>query len=72
MKTFTRFDLEEQIQQSWSIVDDIKLLQEKLSDTGLTQEEIVNYLAGLQAIYNLKFENMFHTFEQLVAQKKIL
>lgn len=72
MKTFTRFDLEEQIQQSWSIVDDIKLLQEKLSDTGLTQEEIVNYLAGLQAIYSLKFENMFHTFEQLVAQKKIL
>jgi len=36
-----------------------------------SKSPISNYLMGLEAIYDLKFQQMFHTFSELVKQKKI-
>jgi hypothetical protein len=71
-----RFDLEQQILDCWKIVDDIKLLDKnvlegKIEGGNLTQDEISNYLLGLESIYELKFEQLFDTFGSLIKQKKI-
>ena len=71
-----RFDLEQQILECWKIIDDIKLLDKnvlegKVEGGTLTQDEISNFLLGLETIYNLKFEQMFDTFSKLVNEKKI-
>jgi hypothetical protein len=71
-----RFDLEQQILDCWKIVDDIKLLDKnvlegKIEGGNLTQDEISNYLLGLESIYELKFQQLFDTFGSLIKQKKI-
>jgi hypothetical protein len=71
-----RFDLEQQILDCWKIIDDIKLLDKnvlegKIEGGNLTQDEISNYLLGLESIYKLKFEQLFDTFGSLIKQSKI-
>ena len=71
-----RFDLEQQIMGCWSIIEDIKLLntyvlEGKIEGGEMTQDEIANYLLGLESIYHLKFEQMFNTFSTLVNSKQI-
>ena len=71
-----RFDLEQQILNCWNIIEDIKLLDKnvlegKIEGGSLTHDEISNYLLGLETIYNMKFEQMFATFSDLIKQSKI-
>jgi hypothetical protein len=66
-----RFDLEQEIMQCWSIVDDVKLLQTFVSDEPYTEDFLQNYLLGLQTIYQTKFERLFNTFEQLVRNREL-
>jgi hypothetical protein len=71
-----RFDLEQQIFECWKIIDDIKLLDKnvlegKIEGGSLTQDEISNYLLGLETIYELKFEQLFATFGDLIKSKQI-
>jgi len=71
-----RFDLEQQIMNCWNIIEDIKLLDKnvlegKIEGGNLTQDEISNYLLGLETIYNMKFEQMFATFSDLIKTKQI-
>lgn len=71
-----RFDLEQQILECWKIVDDIRLLDKnilegKVEGGSMTQDEISNYLLGLESIYELKFQQMFDTFGKLISQKKV-
>lgn len=70
-----RFDLEQQIMNCWTIIEDIKLLDKnvlegKLEGGEMTKDEISNYLLGLESIYDLKFQQMFDTFSNLVKQTK--
>jgi len=71
-----RFDLEQQIMNCWNIIEDIKLLDKnvlegKIEGGELTQDEISNYLLGLESIYDLKFTQLFDTFSTLVRNKQI-
>jgi hypothetical protein len=64
-----RFDLESDIMNCWSIVEDIKELNRCMLDRRkMTEDEISNYLLGLETIYQVKFERLFETFEKLVQQ----
>jgi hypothetical protein len=70
-----RFDLEQQILDCWKIIDDIKLLDKnvlegKVEGGNLTNDDISNYLLGLESIYELKFQQMFATFGDLIKAKK--
>jgi predicted nucleic-acid-binding protein len=73
-----RFDLEQQILNCWSVVDDIKTLRwqimENNSEKSITAmtDKVDNYLLGLEHIYQAKFEYMFHVFETLIQDKKII
>lgn len=66
------FDLEQQIMQCWNVVDDIKLLYNHFGDNpkfeGLdpkAEDEIMNILLGLESVYQLRFDTMFRTFEDV-------
>lgn len=71
-----RFDLEQQIMNCWNIVQDIALLDKNVLEGkpeggAMTHDEISNYLLGLESIYELKFQQLFDTFSQLVKSKQI-
>lgn len=66
-----RFDLEQDIMNCWSVVDDIKELSRSMLDRRtMTEDEVSNYLLGLETIYQVKFERLFETFEQMVHNRK--
>ena len=54
------FELEQQILDTWRITDDIRLMAS--GDTTVAD------FAGIAALYELKYQRMWETFEQLVAQ----
>lgn len=69
------FDLEQQIMQCWNMVDDVDMLYYHLGDDpkfiGLSAEaedEMMNLLLGLKSIYDLKFQRMWKTFEDVCAE----
>lgn len=65
----TRFDLEQDIMNCWSVVDDVKELSRCMLDRRkMTEDEISNYLLGIETIYQVKFERLFETFEMLIRQ----
>lgn len=56
----------------WNVVTDIRTLNQQYQDVGnLTQDQVANYLLGLETIYQVKFEQLFAQFESLVSQGKI-
>ena len=66
------FDLEQQIMQCWNVVDDIKLVYHHFGDNprfeGLdpkAEDELMNLLLGLESMYQLKFDTLFRTFEDV-------
>jgi hypothetical protein len=65
----SRFDLEQDIMNCWSVVDDIKELNRCMLDRRkMTDDEVSNYLLGLETIYQVKFERLFETFEMLISK----
>lgn len=54
-----RFDLEQDIMQTWAIIDDLKLLQ---------NSELRN---AIIAIYDAKFAKLFETFSELIEERKL-
>ena len=66
----TRFDLEQDIMNCWQVVDDIKAVYycEKLYDD---ENEMQNALLGLFTLYQIKFDKLFSTFEEMVEDRKI-
>lgn len=53
-----RFDLEQQIMQCWSMVDDVKMFAEQ----GAPSDEF----AALATVYHRKFVTLFDTFELML------
>ena len=69
-----RFDLEQGILKCWNVTDDIDMVYRKVMDNPdeLDVDEISNLLLGIKSLYDLKFDELFNTFEQLIHDKKIL
>ena len=65
-----RFDLEQEILSCWHIVDDLKTVYstERLYTD---EDEMQNVLLGLYTLYQLKFENLFNTFQVLVQNGEV-
>ena len=66
-----RFDLEQNILDCWKITDDINLLYRNVMEEELDKDKISNVLLGLQAIYSMRFEQLWETFETVVRNKEI-
>ena len=66
-----RFDFEQEIMACWNIVEELKVLHEGVLERDLTSDQVSNILSGMTELYQMKFEILFETFEQLVRNKEI-
>jgi hypothetical protein len=69
------FDLEQKIMQCWNVTDDIDMLYQYFGDDPFFKgmdpkhaDEIMNCMLGLHHLYKVKFEQMWHTFEEVVGE----
>ncbi len=67
-----RFMFEEKIMDCWRIVDDVRDLNTQYMNGSMTEDQVANYLLGLETIYQIKFEQLFHMFEKMVQEDQIL
>ena len=63
--TKTRFDMEQEIMQVWQVLDDIKLLSTREGTEKADWDAVVR-------LYQIRFETLFETFEQLIKRGAIL
>ena len=56
----------------WSVTSDIDTLCEGVLESDMTTDQIANTLLGMKQLYELKFDKMFRTFEQLIQNKSIV
>ena len=68
---YDRFDLEQLILKNWEVVTEIKHLREHM-ETNPTQDQVENYLLGLETIYEVKFNKLWDCFEELCQHQKIV
>ena len=61
----TRFDMEQEIMTAWQVLDDIKMLSAR---DGTTKED----WDAVVRLYQIRFETLFETFEQLIKDRAIL
>ena len=64
-KTKTRFDMEQEIMQAWQVLDDIKMLSAR---EGTDRED----WDAVARLYQIRFETLFETFEQMIKDRAIL
>jgi hypothetical protein len=60
LKTVDRFDLEQQIMQCWSMVDDLRAF----ANSGATTDEF----QALAKVYDRKFDILFETFSTMISE----
>ena len=64
-KTKTRFDMEQEIITAWQVLDDIKMLSAREGTEKADWDAVVR-------LYQIRFETLFETFEQLIKAGTIL
>lgn len=64
MSKLDRFDLEESIMNCWSMVDDVRMIRERVA----TEDEVIQLIKSVEVLYQAKFEELFLIFEKLVNQ----
>jgi hypothetical protein len=73
-----RFDFEQQIVKCWSVVDDLKDLDEGLFEGWLTcdQDNVSTHLLGIANSYDVRFHKLWNLFEtvhmNMVRENKML
>ncbi len=66
-----RFDLEQDIMNCWQVVDDLKTLSRRYLDGAeMSEDEVANVLIGIESLYQIKFEQLFGTFEQCIKSRQ--
>jgi hypothetical protein len=65
---FDRIEMETQIMSCWNITSDLKDLTEGVLEYDMSPDQIANALMGIQELYEIRFDKLFRTFEQLVNQ----
>lgn len=69
------FDLEQEIMQAWNVVDDIDMLYTYFGNdpsfvgmSAKAEDEMMNLLLGLKSLYDVKFDKLFKTFENVTRE----
>jgi hypothetical protein len=67
LESIDRFDLEQEIMKCWNVTDDLDvLLSRYLDGPEMSVDEVSNVILGLSSLYQLKFQKLWDTFEQLL------
>ena len=64
-KPKTRFDMEQEIMQAWQVLDDIKMLSAR---EGTDKQD----WDAVHRLYQIRFETLFETFEQMIKDGAVL
>ena len=67
--TKDRFDLEQDIMKCWNVTEDIDNFIAARED--MSEDQQLNYLIGLKHIYEVKFNNLWTTFESCIRERSI-
>ena len=67
--TKDRFDLEQDIMKCWNVCEDIQNFID--ARDGLSEDDQLNYLIGLKTMYEVKFNNLWTTFENCIKTKQL-
>ena len=60
-----RFDLEQKILEAWHVVDDLKLLTERLEY--MNEDQVFSAVHGLQIFADMRCESLWKTFEHCIS-----
>ena len=63
--TKTRFDMEQEIMTAWQVLDDIRMLSAR---EGTDKQD----WDAVTRLYQIRFETLFETFEQLIRDGAVL
>ena len=69
MKPKDRFDLEQEIMNCWKVTNDIDSVAHFVGQINIDakdQDALLNMLLGMKQLYDVKFEILFETFEELI------
>lgn len=58
-----RFELESRIMDCWSVVEDVKTVLHMGDHREVSEDELANALLGIHTLYQMKFEQLWATFE---------
>jgi len=61
----TIFDFEQDMMECWNIIQDIHRLRVQKDNVTMSEDDIDNYLLGLETIYEVKFQQLQTQFEKL-------
>lgn len=68
-------NLEQEIMKAWHVIDDIDLLYEYFADDPFFEgmeakhvDKIMNCMLGLKSVYDVRFDKLFRTFEQVTKE----
>lgn len=59
------FDIEQSIQECWSVTGDLRLLAKEVNDGS----DYTEFVRGLALLYDMKFQKLWDEYEQLVRNK---
>jgi hypothetical protein len=59
-------ELEEKIMSCWNVTNDIELAYESVLEQDLSRDQVANLLLGLHQLYELRFNQLFSTYEKLL------
>jgi|TARA_B110000858_G_scaffold29865_1_gene32316 hypothetical protein len=74
LSKYDRFDLEQAIMVAWNTCEDIDLIYHNTDNLNLNAKDcdnLQNQLLGLKHITELRFEKMWHIFEELIRRQKL-
>jgi hypothetical protein len=68
-----RFDLEQFILRAWTTVEDIELFLEMYADgkEPMTEDEVANIMIGMSHLHNMRMQQLWDCFEQLIKEGKL-
>lgn len=67
-----RFKLEDSITSCWGTKDDLDLICERVMEDDLSKDTIVNALAGLAEIHEMRCRRLFEIFEGMIGSGLII
>ena len=65
------FDFEQQIMDCWGVCEDLKTITKIHDLHELSEDQLMNALMGMEALYQMKFEILFDMFERAVREGAI-
>ena len=67
----TRFDLEQEIMECWNVTTDIDNLIWHKVEQNANPDQVLDYLMSMKTLYEVKFNKLFATFEEVVRNRDI-